>query len=45
MEEKVQKATDQIVVGLMDVLFKKNTRLLKNIDGNINIKVLQIDIA
>jgi pimeloyl-ACP methyl ester carboxylesterase len=37
---KVEKAMNQIMVGLMDMLFKKNTRALKKIGKNVNIKVL-----
>ncbi|SPJ71796.1 related to PAF acetylhydrolase family protein [Fusarium torulosum] len=41
---KVEKAMNQIMVGLMDMLFKKNTRALKKIGKNVNIKVLRDDL-
>ncbi|CAJ0551492.1 Ff.00g114220.m01.CDS01 [Fusarium sp. VM40] len=41
---KVEKAMNQIMVGLMDLLFKKNTRALKKIGKNANIKVLHDDL-
>ncbi|KAM0338875.1 hypothetical protein ACHAPU_011157 [Fusarium lateritium] len=41
---KVEKAMNQIMVGLMDLLFKKNTQALKKIGKNVNIKVLHDDL-
>jgi pimeloyl-ACP methyl ester carboxylesterase len=41
---KVEKAMNQIIVGLMDMLFKKNTRALEKIGKNTDIKVLRDDL-
>jgi pimeloyl-ACP methyl ester carboxylesterase len=41
---KVEKSVNQIMIGLMDMLFKKNTRTLKKIGKNVNIKVLRDDL-
>lgn len=41
---KVEKAMNQIMVGLMDLLFKKNKQALKAIGKNVDIKVLRNDL-
>lgn len=41
---KVEKAMNQIMVGLMDLLFKENKWALKKIGKNVNIKVLHDDL-
>ncbi|KAH7191768.1 Alpha/Beta hydrolase protein [Fusarium flagelliforme] len=42
---KLEKATNQILVGWMDLLFKKKTGTLKKVGRNVNVKVLRSDLV
>ena len=42
---KVEKATNQILVGWMELLFKKKTGALKKVGRNVNVKVLRSNLA
>jgi hypothetical protein len=41
---KVEKATNEIMVGIMDLLFKNDSKALRNLGRNFDIKVLQSDL-
>jgi len=42
---KVEKATNQILVGWMDLLFKGQAGALKKVGRNVNVKVLRSDLV
>lgn len=42
---KVEKATNQILAGWMDLLFKKQTGALKKVGRNVNIMVERSDLT
>ena len=42
---KVEKATNQILVGWMDLLFKGKTSALKKVGRNANVKVKRSDLV
>ena len=42
---KVEKATNQILVGWMDLLFKRKTSALKKVGRNVNVQVKRSDLV